>query len=302
MSHERLAAKKTGFHESTVQMWRNVLRSPEYAAVARARYADQATLPPAEVLRRYQEAHQPELTDAEHASLGVLTKLGSFVDADRELKLMGSAADGHRSSYDHTKARLLKDRYLIPFNHALKDLINHHPNLEQNEFVGTLAESYAVIYGDYDSFRRTARYMPVDVDEAYAAIQRRTVGMKHEIAAETMLAAADVNYDYDVSVAEDAGGNDIYIELFDDRQWLGVNLKASELAEQRALREYPGSLAVWTGLQESDFKGMKGNTIRGLTIPYATASAKGPEFVQRIKDTVRHQSALRVGHHALTHS
>jgi hypothetical protein len=299
MNHERINTPTPGFRETTAGLWRNVQRSREYTAVMQSQRST-AQPSPVEVLNRYQKAHREELSDAEHATLSVLAKLGSFVDVSHELRDERHRSDHHRlSQYEFDNQRRLKDTYLIPFNHDLKNLINHHPSVEQDEFVGTLAAAYQGLYKDYDARRQASRRTYADMNKVYATLEDVTIGMKHEVAAETMLTAAGVNFDSDVSVKEDATANDLYVDVFNDGEWHGIDLKSSEFSEKRALERHIDSLPVWSGLNESDFKGMKGNAFCGLTIPYDTASRKGPEFVQRIKDNMRYQAARRIGRSVL---
>lgn len=56
--------------------------------------------------------------------------------------------------------------------------------------------------------------------------------MRHELAAESLLSAAGINYDYQITADQDSAGTDLMVEI--DDQWHSIDTKASQTAEDRA--------------------------------------------------------------------
>jgi len=221
--------------------------------------------------------------------LGVIGHLGSFVTAQRRADEMGNKRDEGRLSFEE-RAELsqLKNNDLIPFNHAIKELIDTDSSLTKDELDTSLARLYMrLFYKDDpivhqagpDSVRDKELISSVSKD-ALNSISISTNGMRHEVAAESMLAAAGIDYDYQVSAEEDAQGADLFIYL--DAQWVHIDVKSSETSARKALEKRSDSHAVWTGLHPSAFTGARGNQKNGLRLSFDEARNHADAFVDRI--------------------
>ncbi|OYW83693.1 hypothetical protein B7Z17_05315, partial [Candidatus Saccharibacteria bacterium 32-49-10] len=194
----------------------------------------------------------------------------------------------------------LKDEYLIPFNHHLKDFINTHPNDDIRTVTSALTSSYGTIFSRHDCIDadKLIYNQKAAPKEIFLNIQGSIDGMRHEIAAETLLDAAGYSYDYNVSAKEDSMGNDLYVYL--ESGWEPIDVKASVNAVQKSRLHNRRSKAVWTGLDWGDFTGSKGTRHGCLSIPYPSTDAqltKADTFVHEIRTMVatNRQQANRVG-------
>lgn len=243
------------------------------------------------------------LSLADRSLLQITAGLGIFVEAQHELASI--KADTPRA--DRTIEHRLLDEHIIPFNHRLKDFINTHPNDELRTVSSALTNTYRFVYGRYDCLpREDVQYgTKPNPYEALEGIQACLDGMRHEVAAESMLTAADYTFDHKVTTQEDATGADlfVYIDSIHGGQpyWQGVDIKASQKALEYSLQSHPRSRAVWTGLGWEDFTGQNGKGRGTLSIPYATASEKADQFIDNIYSMVRRCEAAhrRTGSHAL---
>lgn len=220
--------------------------------------------------------------------LETISLLGGFVQAavrlDRfdELKKAGLLTPEQKQ-----ESIVLKQEFVIPFNHSVKGLIDTNPLLSYTGLVRGLTDVYTKLYSHHDALLLddTDTTEEVDVNNALSAIQRRVNGMRHEMAAETLLTAAGIDYDYKTSIEDDVNGKDLFV--FIDGKWEHIDIKASIASEQRAHELHPSSRAVWTGLSPRDFTGIQGDSPNSLSISYDVAIGKGDEFVKRIRDVLQ---------------
>ncbi len=222
---------------------------------------------------------------ADTALLDVTSRLGTFIEAEKELEaLQSERAHGKLPQQDFDHMKLLKREHAIPFNHSLKNLINESPNLSLKELSGALTNAHTAVFARYNSLHPTrARYaedIPRPGDVAYR-LENNINAMRHEVAVESILDAANVPYDYTISVEEDAKGVDIVVYL--DGKRLPIDIKSSRMAEERGVGNYPDKRAVWSQLMHEDFTGIKGSAPGSLSIPYTTATAKSASLVSRIR-------------------
>lgn len=220
----------------------------------------------------------------EAALLDTILKTGPYIDARQELAHIEAAGD-YRPLSDAEKRtiRELKEHHIIPFNHSVKEFINTHPNETIKNTAQTLTWSYFGLYAKHDTLRAGTK-QPDDIPKASSVVfqlEESINGMRHEIAAETMMAARDIDYSYDVSVHEDKRGTDLY--FYNGSNWVPINIKASDTGVENARTKHNAYNAVSTGLDWSDFKGMKGTTPGALTISFATADAKSDQFVEKLQ-------------------
>ena len=204
-----------------------------------------------------------------------------------------------------SEVRQLKDEYLIPFNHLLKDYVNTHPNDGIHATSTALANVYDKVFARFDCLDSTNERAPYDISSGYVFDKIKTAldGMRHEVAAEMILDAAGYTYDYNVTTQEDARGSDLFVYL--ESGWEGIDVKASQSGVQRSQGQGHASRAVSTGLGWGDFTGLNGTGKETLSIPFATAELKAPYFIDSIYEmTARVEAeaqarARRTGHHTL---
>lgn len=228
-----------------------------------------------------------ELNDADRALLRVVGSLGEFTQAQHELSTIYETAKGRYLDEDEKwVARNLKKEFIIPFNHHLKEFINTHPNDEIRTVSSALTNAYGTIFSRYECIDKkdTMYRSSPSPQEAFSQIQATLDGMRHEVAAETIIEATDYSYDREVSADEDAHGNDLFIFL--ESGWEGLDVKASPMAVAKARSEHRFSRAVWSGLEWGDFTGIKGTGHGTLSIPYATAVEKSDMFIQNVYEMV----------------
>lgn len=234
------------------------------------------------------------LTDADRTLLHITADLGVFVQAEQELRLIGANAENRYLDADEKQVmQHLKREYAIPFNHHLKEFINTHPNDDIRTVSSALTNAYGTIFGRYSCIDRSDLIYGQNPEprEAHESVQAALDGMRHEIAAESLLEAADYSYDFKVSNEEDARGADLFVYL--ESGWEAIDIKASQASVARAQGKNRFSRAVWTGLDWGDFTGLRGTGHGMLSIPYATALAKSDQFITNIRRMVTTQNAQR---------
>lgn len=233
-------------------------------------------------------------SESEKNLLGVISHLGSFVTAQRRADEIGDRRDeGRLSSDERNEMNRLKNEDLIPFNHSIKELINTDSSLTKDELDVSLTRLYMRLFYKDDPLVKRAgvdgtRDQPLIKtvsQDALNSISVSTNGMRHEVAAEIMLAAAGIDYDYQVSAEEDAQGADLFVYI--NNEWTYIDIKASETSARKALAKRSDSHAVWTGLNPSAFTGVKGNQKDGLRLSFDKALEKSDAFVNRIYDVAR---------------
>lgn len=238
--------------------------------------------------------HAADLTDNDRHLLSLTGQSWDFINA-------AHALDSSRSpDSDYTKQHIkeLKLEHVIPFNHTLKDVINENPSATLSDLRRTLVQTYRHLFANPHRLNESERQNVVSTTETSEIFRRCIDGMRHEIAAETLLSATDTEYNYQTSVADDARGIDLLVRRGDD--WIGIDVKCSANAALRSNGKNPRSMAVWTGLTDEDFRGTRDDTPGALTIPYRVAIEKAPAFINRI-DTQRHVvssvAAVSTGRH-----
>lgn len=279
------------YTDQLVKLVNNAIHSDEYATLRSNR------IPPAEAMSQAMTAiaedENNNLTNFESSLLSVTAGLGTFLEAQDELEVLSAERLrlGRLPDDEFNRTKELKNLYIIPFNHNLKSLINEAPNnLPKDTLVNGLSRAHASIFSHYNMLHPGEEKDPTTVltqSDTIVRLDSIVNGMRHEIAAETMLIAAGINYDYDISVAEDARGIDIILEI--DGKKTSIDVKSSNRAAQNARDKYPWGRAVYTGLTDDDFKGI--NDVEdpspgALITSYATAEKNAPAFIDRIRKAI----------------
>jgi len=229
-----------------------------------------------------------ELSDDRRSLLRVTAHLGTFIDAQHRKRTIEDNDGRPLSRQEKSEIIALKNEHLIPFNHLLKEYINTHSNDSFDDTASLFAKSYIGIYRP-DAL---ARHQQASSEtEALGFFQSTLNGMRHELAAETLLAAGGYDYDFRTSVADDANGTDLFVLVDDTYQ--PIDVKASNVAAQRALERHPFSRPVWTGLSPSDFNGQDGSHRNALSISFSRATEKCDDFMNGIRDTIAMSDARR---------
>ncbi len=245
-----------------------------------------------------------ELSNADRLLFTLVKDVGSFVEADAALTKSKEETEGRGKKATVNQIhyrRGLKKAHLIPFNHTIKSLIDEDSGLPIKGLSLTLARSYGTVFGKSQVFNKGAQRDEKDIlklGDVAQKIETAVDGMRHEIAAETMLSTLGVEYNYNTTVDDDSKGIDLKVLI--DGRFEKIDLKKSLTAEQKAHQERPTSHAVWSGLEYSDFKGMKNDTPGALAISYDRAAEKAPQFYERIlqvlgrnRSTFGHEAARR---------
>ena len=238
-----------------------------------------------------------EISQADASLVDLLGRAGGFIESQDALR-----QDADILSYE--EGRELKDQYIIPFNQSLKEFINHHPSLSIGDLTKTLTSTYIGAfqqYSNYDNF--------ISNDTIYESFRGIAEGIRHEIAAETLLDSIGVDTRYeteDGGQLNDRKGEDLRVYLDEEtlntlfegadwhdyldnetyqaliNTWHSIDIKSSETAEARSHAQHPDNIAAWTGLYDSDFKGPKNNTPGSLTTAFPSGPDKGRTFLIRI--------------------
>jgi hypothetical protein len=236
------------------------------------------------------ESEDQNLSQSEKNLFGVIGHLGSYVVGERIIEeITEENSQGQMSRSEYEEMKYIKINNLIPFNHALKELINTDSSLTKDELDAGLTRLYMRLFYSDDPMVKYADRHNTHDQKLVREVSRDTLerisvssnGMRHEIAAESMLAAAGYHCEYEVSTEEDSSGVDMYAYV--DGEWVAVDIKASAISANNALTKRKRSHAVWTGLEQSDFKGAKGDQINGLRIPFDIALDHANDFVDRIR-------------------
>jgi hypothetical protein len=233
------------------------------------------------------------------ALLKVTSGLGTFIEAQGKLdEISERRSNGEsRGREDYKLSQKLKREHAIPFNHNLKSLINEGPNLNMQDLSSALARTHEFVFNRYnnlDPSQAKDAFTIASASEVTLRLETAINGMRHEVATESMLSAAGVDFSYDISVEEDARGVDIIAVIDRPDTDTGkpspvrvpIDIKSSRTLEQRARIRHPGSVTVWTGLYQDDFTGIKGTTPNALTIPFETAVDHADTFMNRINSII----------------
>ena len=278
---------------------RSIARSPDYANNRRAGVPHSEAFVVAAEL--FIEDEENELSNADRLLFTLVKDIGGFVEADAELSKSRTETEdiGKRPTVNQIHYRRgLKKNHLIPFNHTVKSLIDEDSNVPIKGLAVTLARSYGTIFGKSQVLNKGAQRDEKDLlklSDVAQKIETTVDGMRHEIAAETMLSTLGVEYNYDTTVDDDAKGIDLKVMI--DGRFESIDLKKSLNAERKAHEARSSSHAVWTGLEYSDFRGMKNDTPGALAISYDRATEKAPAFYERILNTLGNRGGT-FGHDA----
>lgn len=220
---------------------------------------------------------------SEKSFMKVVSLLSNGVDSSLEINRLNEKE--HLSSSEKATIKDLKLEHAIPFNHALKEFINHNPDLSMDSLTSLLERTYSRYCHDENLITGQSRDGYIDSKAIESQMKLTITGMRAELAAETMLIAADVDYRYDISKEEDSKGTDLKVLI--DGEWESIDVKSSDLAESRAHEKRSDSRAVWTTLLPKDFTGSKGIGRNCLMIPFETAVQAAPDFIDRVKQVVQ---------------
>lgn len=244
-------------------------------------------------------------SEAERSFMKVASLLGSFVDASLEKSYTTRNLDDVQPSKKQREhLRNLTSDHLIPFNHSLKEFINQNPDLNIDLVSSMFLDIYAEHYDDKNLFNGASRdkITTRDLNEAEYQISSALRGMRAEMAVETILSAAGVDYNFETTVEDDHKGADIFVII--DGQPERVDIKSSLTGQHKAHEKWNGSRAVGLDLSESDYSGTKGLLNSCLTIPFSKAKEVAPEFVERMKEIISYakkvEKAKKIGSKVLS--
>ncbi len=218
------------------------------------------------------------------ALLSVTASLGTFIEAYQEVDSAREDRAKRSITRESSAMNELKCKYLIPFNHLLKLLINEGSNLSINQLSEALTRVHTAVFAPYNALHPDDIKLIEDTPNPSMVLNELKQcinAMRHEVAAESMLSAAGIEYDYAVSVEEDARGVDIIVYI--DGKRIPIDIKSSRQGVSRAFEKRSTAHAVYTGLEAQDFTGMRGAAKDALCIPYSVAQSRAPSFVEDIR-------------------
>lgn len=245
--------------------------------------------------------------ESERTFMKTASLLGSFVDASLESHSIRNELNGQKPNKAQ-KERLgyLILEHLIPFNHSLKEFVNQNPDLNINRVSELLLETYAEHYDDKNlvTGEDKGKITPQELNEAEYQVLSALRGMRTEVAAETILTAAGVEYSYHIRPEADKAGVDMLIMV--DGRLEPVDIKSSLTGEKKAHEDWDGSRAVWLGLRDSDYTGSRGILKDSLTLPFSRAEEAAPDFVHRLNEIISYakqvESHSKIGSKVLAYS
>lgn len=289
------AIEKLVSQEHIVDLAKIVARSPSYQKLVQDGYAhtDAYRLSAEEIAT----SDESELSYADRDLLAVTGYLGLYVQASHEVDEFNKENAGKFVGRENLDAiSELKKQCIIPFNHRLKEFINTHPENNIERVASNLSAAYMLIFSRYNCLRVDEPLGAQDTPsphEIRGSIRRVLNGMRHELAAEALLDAGNLEYNYETTVNDDARGIDVKVEL-PGYGWVAIDVKASDDAVRRAQEKHPLTRAVATGLDDDDFTGHTGKRVNTLSIPFDTAIEKSAGFERRIcTATDRYKQALK---------
>ena len=236
-----------------------------------------------------------ELSSADRDSLLVTAYLGGFMQADHELAELRKNSHLYSPEEEKRLSKELKEEYIIPFNHIVKNFINTHPNASINAAKNSLAALYTTVYRgepnclDIKGLKNRTHISPY---EKVDILDRTLDGMRHELAAETLIDIGGYECDYNVSVEDDAKGIDMYVNIT-GIGWFGIDIKASKTTADKARKAHRRSHAIHTGLNDNDFTGSNNKVVNALTPPYSVLEDKSEDFCKRLEKMA--QGSLQTG-------
>lgn len=146
-------------------------------------------------------------------------------------------------------------RKVIPFNHAVKELIDNDPMAGFNEVNRFILEVYTTTHrGDLRKLTDDARTERLDT------IRRQTLqvlsGMRHEIAAQQLFGHLGYEVDAEVSTEDELHGIDMTLTDADNLQY-AVDIKGNQrdAMEARAKDRRGRRLIIWSTVPSEDFDG-----------------------------------------------
>lgn len=256
-------------------------------------------------LSKPENASKYGFNESERNFMKVASLLGTFVDASLE-KSYTTYKYGDEQPNKETREHLrsLTSDYLIPFNHALKEFINENPDLNIDLTSSLLLDIYAEHYDDKNMVSGKSRDKITirDLNEAEYQISSALRGMRAEMAVETILSAAGVEYNFETTVEDDHKGADLLVMI--DGKLEKIDIKSSLTGQMKAHEKWNGSRAVGVDLKESDYSGQKGLLENCLTLPFSKAKEVAPEFVERMKEIISYakkvEKAKKIGSKVLS--
>ena len=189
------------------------------------------------------------LRSAEGDVYNVIAHLKEFADASITLDRLRNNPHTTRQDRERQLERI------IPFNHAVRELIDGSPQLtlgELNHFLTSMyVSSRAQTWKSADERTITTKWFDNEVKSVL-------VGMSHEIATEQIIGMipSDVEIDYAKADGEkynpvEQEMNGVDLDLIYHGRELPIDVKASQRSATEKRRN--GGPAIWSGCREEDF-------------------------------------------------
>lgn len=146
-------------------------------------------------------------------------------------------------------------RKIIPFNHAVKEMIDNDPKAGFNEVLDFIHDVYLTTHrGDLAKLTGAGRIGRLDT--VHRLVRQRLSGMRTEIAAQQLFGHLGYEVDADVSVEDELRGIDMTLTDADGAKY-PIDLKSSHRdATNARLKDRRGQrLIVWSTVPSHDFDG-----------------------------------------------
>jgi hypothetical protein len=195
------------------------------------------------LLETYDSGHRSKVGD----QLAVAGLVEQFASASERLSKTTRGTDP-------TMIAQLKAE-LIPFNHAVKTLIDNDPGASFAEVQDFILDVYETTHRG-DLARLPVHLRRNKIDNFNTEITRTLSGMRHEIGANQLFNELGYDVDNEVTTDDELHGIDMFITSPDGKTH-GVDVKSNPklVDEARAKDLRNKSIIVWSCLNHSDFDG-----------------------------------------------
>lgn len=205
----------------------------------------------------------------------VVSTIQVFADASRRLAHLRMQK---LTTRDERTAQLDK---IIPFNHAVRAMIERNPRTKLNEFYQFIVEMYVVTNRQqWHRDRKSAEWCSAEMSRFSDEVDAILRSMRQEISVEQLLYELGYDCDTDVSVKEEEAEIDGFIKDTRSGGWVPYDAKTSEAAAKEARSEDSAwgnnRLILTSGATDLDFCG-------GSRLPSDAVTRLAPQFQKSLR-------------------
>lgn len=198
------------------------------------------------------------LTELETQASGNRTKEGDRLNVAGHVEQFVVASEELNDAYDRGESgETIRDikRKIIPFNHALKEMIDNDPMAGFDEVNDFILDVYITTHrGDLAAMTGPARVGHLNI--IHRLIRNRLSGMRTEIGAQQLFGHLGYEVDAEVSVEDELRGIDMTLADADGEVY-PVDIKSNRReAESARIKDHQKRrLIVWSTVPSHDFDG-----------------------------------------------